>query len=201
MDKIDICNMALSRLGVELIESLNEASEPARVCSQFYNQARRVVLRRYNWTFATRRSELALLPTTIPDYLYAYRYPARCEFVRKLYNKDCDNIPAYTEYKLGSDSEGMIIYTDVENAVAEYTADIEDCGLFDSQFTEMLSWKLAAEMAFKLTGNMQIAQMADSQYNNLYLEAVANSEDEQNLKGADPYTFAGARFSGLDGEM
>lgn len=197
MDKIDICNMALARIGVESIESLGEASEPARVCRQFYDHARRVVLRRFPWTFATRRMQLALLPTVPENFLYAYRYPAQCEFLRKLYNENYDNIPAYTAYQVVSDREGRVIYTNERNVSAEYTADIQDCNLFDEQFSDVLGWKLAAEIAFKLTGNMQVASMAENQYANLYLEAAANSEDEQNIQPADPYTFAGARF-GVD---
>lgn len=200
MDKIDICNMALSRLGVETIESLNEASEPARVCRQFYDHTRRNILRRFNWTFAIRRVHLAELSTKPENYLHSYRYPSDCLFLKSINTSDYDNIPAYTGWMLASDESGRLIYTNVEKASAEYVADIEDCSLFDEQFADILAWKLAADMAFKLTGNMQVAQMADQQYNALYLEAAANSEDEQNIKAADPYTFAGARFSGLGGD-
>ncbi len=196
MDKIEICNMALSRIGIASIESLSEASEPARVCSQFYDHARRVVLRRFPWTFATRRVQLAQLTDTPQDYLYAYRYPSGCLYLRKLYNENYDNIPALTSYQLASDKSGQVIYTNEEKVSAEYTADIDDCGLFDEHFIDVLSWRLAAEMAFKLTGNMQLTQMAEQQYSNLYLEAIANSEDEQNVKTADPYTFINARFGG-----
>lgn len=194
MDKIEICNMALSRIGVENIETLSEPSEPARVCKQFFDHARRVVLRRFPWTFATRRVNLALLPVQPEDYQYAYRYPASCVCLRKLYEADYSNVTAYTEYKLLSDNSGSIIYTDVPNACAEYTADITDCVLFDEQFCEALSWKLAAEMAFKLTGNMQLAQMAEQQYTTLFLDAVANNGDEQNVPDDDVYSYAKARF-------
>lgn len=194
MDKIEICNMALARIGVERIETLSEESEPARVCRQFYDHARRVVLRRFPWTFATRRAKLALLTEKPEDYLYAYRYPADCLYIRKLYNENFDNNPAYSMWKITSDDSGRVIYTDFDKATLEYVADISDCGLFDEHFADVLAWKMAADMAFKLTGNMQVAQMAEQQYNNLYLEAAANSEDEQNDKVADPYTFAGSRF-------
>lgn len=197
MDKIQICNLALSRIGVENIETLNEASEPARACRQFYDHVRQVVLRKFPWTFATRRQQLALLPEEPKDYLYAYRYPTGCVYLRDLYNEDYDNVPALTDYKLASDPSGQVIYTDVENACVEYTADITDTALFDGQFCEALSWKLAGAVAFKLTGNVQLVQLAEQQYQNLFLEAIADNSNEQNVSDDDVYTFAKARFGGV----
>ena len=194
MDKIEICNMALSRIGIENIESLTEASEPARACAQFYDHARRVVLRRYPWTWSTRRVTLAMLSGHPPDYEYAYRYPADCVTIRRLYNEKYDNSPSYTSYRIAGDESGRILYTDVPGAVCEYTADVTDCSLMDDQFVEALSWKLAADVAFKLTGSAQNVQMAEQQYQTLFLDAVANNEDEQNTKEEAPDAFIRARF-------
>lgn len=196
MDKIDVCNLALSRIGIDTVEALTEASEPARVCSQFYDHCRRVMLRKYPWTWATRRVQLAELTEKPQGYSYAYRYPASCVALRKLYNGHFDNIPAYTGYQIVSDKEGRVIYTDVANVSAEYTADIEDAGLFDDQFVEALSWKLAGAIAFKLTGNAQLPGYCEEQYTALFLDAVANNEDEQNAEEKEPYTLIAARFGG-----
>lgn len=196
MDKIDVCNLALSRIGIDTVEVLTEASEPARVCSQFYDHCRRVVLRKYPWTWATRRVQLAELTEKPQGYSYAYRYPASCVALRKLYNGNFDNIPAYTGYQIVSDKEGRVIYTDVANVSAEYTADIEDTGLFDDQFVEALSWKLAGAIAFKLTGNAQLPGYCEEQYTALFLDAVANNEDEQNAEEKEPYTLIASRFGG-----
>ncbi len=196
MDKIDVCNLALSRIGIENIETLAEASEPARVCSQFYDHCRRVVLRKYPWTWAMRRVQLAELTDKPPGFFYAYRYPSGCVALRKLYNACSNNIPAYTGYQIIGDKSGRVICTDAANASAEYTADIEDTGLFDEQFVEALSWKLAGAIAFKLTGNAQLPGYCEEQYMTLFLDAVANNEDEQNTEEIEPYTLIAARFGG-----
>ena len=196
MDKVDVCNMALSRIGIENIEVLTEASEPARACSQFYDHCRRVVLRKYPWTWATRRVQLAELTEKPQGFSYAYRYPSSCLALRKLYNARFDNIPAYTGYQIVSDTAGRVIYTNVSNVSAEYTADIEDTGLFDEQFIEALSWKLAGAIAFRLTGNAQMPSYCEEQYMTLFLDAVANNEDEQNAEEKEPYSLIAARFGG-----
>ena len=194
MDKIEICNLALSRIGVENIELMTEASEPARACSQFYDHARRIVLRKYPWTWATRGVALAALLEHPPNFDYAYRYPADCVSIRKLYCPKYDNNPAYTTYQLGGGDDGRVLYTDVPGAICEYTADIKDCSLMDDQFVEALSWKLAASVAFKLTGSVQNVQMAEQQYAMLFLDAVANNDDEQNTFDLQPDSIIRSRF-------
>jgi len=197
MDKIEICNMALSRIGASPIEALTEASEAARKCNQFYEHDRRVVLRRYPWPWATRRVELAAMVDSPQDYLYAYRYPADCCYLRKIFfvgpNGRFIPLPDI-RYKIVSDGSGLVLYTNEPRVVAEYTADVKDAALFDELFCEALSWKLAASIAFKLTGAEQIAQMATSEYERLFLYAVSDAENEQNVKTPEPSTFIRARF-------
>ena len=197
MDKIEICNMALSRIGASPIEALTEASEAARKCNQFYEHDRRVVLRRYPWPWATRRVELAAMTDSPQDYLYAYRYPADCCYLRKIFAVAPDGhfVPLPdVRYKIVSDETGLVIYTNEPRVVAEYTADVRDAALFDEMFCEALSWKLAASIALKLTGNEQIISMARSEYDLIFNMAVSDAENEQNVPLPPPSSFIRARF-------
>jgi len=193
--------MALSRIGASPIEAMTENSEAARKCSQFYEHDRRVVLRRYPWPWATRRVELAAMEETPKDYAYAYRYPADCVCLRKLYAVDTTvtperlrPLPDFISYQIVSDSSGLIVNTNESRVVAEYTADVKDVALMDDTFCEALSWKLAASIAFKLTGNAQISQMATGEYERMFLHAAAGAENEQNVKVPELNTFIAARF-------
>lgn len=56
------------------------------------------------------------------------------------------------------------IYTNVGNAWIEYSRYI-DADLYDAQFVEAFSWKLAAEIAYALTGKLDLAQMCIQAYN------------------------------------
>jgi len=201
MDKITICNMALAFIGESPIEAMTEASEQARRCAQFYEHDRRIVLRRYPWPWATRRVELALVAETPQDYAYAYRYPADCVCLRKIYAvyEDGTLMPLsdFVEYRVVSDDAGRVIYTNAARVVAEYTADIQDNDLMDEQFCEVLAWKLAASIAFKLVGNPQVTQMATAEYERLYNEAIANATNEQNTEPPKLNTFIMARFGGV----
>lgn len=198
MDKIEICNMALSRIGASPIEALTEASEAARKCEQFYEHDRRVVLRRFPWPWATRRVELAQLSETPSDYQYAYRYPADCVCLRKVYAVEEDGhlrpLPDFVSYQIVGDGSGVALYTNEPRAVAEYTANVSDVSIMDDIFAEALSWKLASSIAFKLTGNAQIAQIATGEYERIFLTAAADAENEQNVKTPELNTFVVARF-------
>lgn len=197
MDKVEICNIALSRIGMDSIERIDEASQQARKCQQFYDVTRRNVLRAVPWPFATRRVRLALKEETPPDYKYAYGYPADAVCLRKLFADKFNNIPEKTPYKIVSNKTGKLLYTNVADAWIEYTADVTDCSLFDDGFIQAFSWKLAAEMAFTLTSNNGIFSMCVQMFNDYKERAMAEAMNEENVIDQDLDTFANARFSGI----
>jgi hypothetical protein len=182
MDKITICNMALAYIGESPIESLSENSEQARRCAQFYEHDRRFLLRRYSWPWARRRVELAQLAYTPEDYDYAYRYPSNCICLRKVYSVGQDGSLASdsVEYIIASDDQGRAIYCDAPRVLVEYTADLDDTDIMDEQFCEVLAWKIASSMAFKLVGQPELTKMATEQFERLCQEAVASVINEQN---------------------
>lgn len=194
MDSIEICNVALRRIGVTEIERMDEASEPARACSRFYDFTRKNVLQRFPWTFATKRVQLAMVDEKAPDFKYVYQYPADALAVRLMYNENFTGLPRNNEYRILSSSTGRKIYTNIENAWLEYTADIKDANIFDAQFVEALSWKLAAEMAYSLTGNMNIANNCVQAYNAYMIEAVGSDAAEDNKLDPQLDRLALARF-------
>ena len=196
MDKIEICNIALGRIGVANIERIDEASEAARLCNRYYDFTRSNVLERFPWTFAARREQLALLDVTpTPDFKYAYRYPQDALCIQKMFNQHFVGYPWQNQYKIAGDKEGRVIYTNIENAWIEYTANVSDASQFDAQFIEALSWKLAAEIAYALTGNTQLMQMCVQAYNAYFAEAKSKDADEENIHDAVLDRLADARFS------
>lgn len=194
MDKIEICNIALGRIGIANIERLDEASEAARVCGRYYDFTRQNVLTRFPWTFAARRTQLALLNTVPQDYKYAYRYPSDVLCIRKLFNSEFAGLPKENYYKIVGDKEGRVIYTNIKNAWLEYTADVQDASQFDAQFIEALAWKLAAEIAFTLTNNMNITQTCIQAYNAYFSDAITKDAEEENLRDMQRDSLVMARF-------
>lgn len=134
--KTNIFNMALAKIGSTAISDPNSWAKGAEYCTIFYDQIRQEVLRSHAWNCATKRITLAEAASE-PDfgYDYAYALPADCLFVRHLSEEDYDWVVESGE-----------LLTDMEEAKAIYTRDIDDPNDFDSLFVGALATRLAVEV-------------------------------------------------------
>ena len=78
--KVDICNMALMRIGVStIISDINEGSQESNVCAQFFDATLDYILRDYPWNFAEVRVTLAQAAGDPPtNWAFKYAYPSDC---------------------------------------------------------------------------------------------------------------------------
>lgn len=86
----EICNLALALIGDERITSLDtDTSKEAKLCLEFFAQARDECLAAHRWNFATARASLAASPTA-PAFEWSaqYQVPADCLRVLGLYTED-----------------------------------------------------------------------------------------------------------------
>lgn len=118
------------------------------------------------------------------DWLYAYRWPTDCLFVRRvvppgsvgsgrLFNADPP------PHRIGRDVNGLLIYTNVPEAVIEYT--MIDCDHLwaDDLFIDALTWKLAAYAAPSLSQIKDMAITAMRMYERCFDDAAIVSSREQ----------------------
>lgn len=159
MSETQICNIALTRLGASTITSLDDATQSARVCKTMYGPTRDALLREHPWNFAIKRVALAQ-STTTPAFEFSYQYslPADCLRVIKLSEESYSS--GDPEYRV----EGGFLLTNEGTVKIEYVAQITDTDLFDAQFSDCLSSRLAKEIAMTLTDNAQIAEQAAREY-------------------------------------
>jgi hypothetical protein len=148
--EVSIVNGALARLGDDVILSLSDDSKRARLANLLYADVRDTVLRAHPWNFATARAQLGQL-VAMPAFGYTHQYqlPSDPYCLRVL---EMDN-PGYT-FKI----EGRVLLTDEDPCYIRYIARITDPAQFDATFTEALSARLAAEMAYALTGHASLAE-------------------------------------------
>lgn len=153
---VQICNTALNRIGEsDSIASITEDSNQANVCNLNYERIRDELLSDWHWKFARKFAALALVEEAdtqawATEWHYAYRFPSDCIHVRTILSGAGRNDPIPPEFEIGSDSSGLLIFTDIQDAKAEYTSRITNTGLFPQQFTEALIWRLAADIATPL---------------------------------------------------
>jgi hypothetical protein len=166
--EVSICSNALRRLGDDPITSLTDDTERARLCNAFYQDSRDLVLRSHPWNFSITRASLAQLSDT-PAYGYNYMYalPTDPYCLRVLEMEYADYI-----FKIENDAtNGRVLVTDESTAKILYIARITNPTLFDSMFVETLTSKLAADLAYPITGSVQLQGQMEKMYRDKLSEA------------------------------
>lgn len=137
--KIEICNSALLKLGVEPISSFADTSKAATLCKYQYDRVRRKLLSAHLWNFAIKRSNLAKL-ADVPLFGYgaAFQLPTDC--IR----------PLTTNQSKDFEEEGKTILMNSDSCILQYISDITDVSFFEAFFEEAFSFLLAAEFAYPL---------------------------------------------------
>lgn len=162
---IQICNMALSRLGTRAtIAALTEASEEARICNAHFAQARDELLRQYDWNFARRVETLAERDEDPPaGWSYCYSVPNKCARFRGIWSGP-QPIGEPAAWALGgiadaSDNDAVAIFTNQSEATGVYTRVVENTELFSVGFVLALTWRLAEAIALPITSRESIADV------------------------------------------
>lgn len=164
---VQICNMALTRIGQSQgINSIDEQSLAAELCSLHYEDTRDAVLREFDWPFAEARVYLADIGLPPVNWCYRYRYPTDCIKARRIAILGNENPRADERipYQIIHADGGRAIITNQPQAELVYTARVEDTTYFDPLFVSALAWKLAAELAMGLQARPENYQAAQQQY-------------------------------------
>lgn len=149
---VDICNLALGRLGDEAtVSSIDPAdnSAQAKYCAKFYLLSLNSVLDEYPWSFSIKTISAALLENTQTLWAYCYAVPSDCNKIVGIYDPAAvGDVKTEQEYTVELNETGApVIYTNQITAVLKYTAFISDTSTFSPSFIEALVWKLASNLA------------------------------------------------------
>ena len=186
--KVQIANMALAECGVgeQIIDLDAEASQSATLLRLYYDPLRQAVLEDHNWQFARTYAALGLVDTadgTQPwstEWTYTYQVPSDCLRVRRLVDglgrPGLNGTP--TPFQEGGGTT-RLLYTDLEDAIAEYTADVTDPAMFSPSFVAALSVRLAAEVSVALSRVRGRDEALLRKYAYLLSQAQANDANSQ----------------------
>lgn len=197
-NELEICNLALSRIQANAIQSLAEASREAQVCRRHYPLCRDSVLNDYDWAFARRNSLLAEIAAEHPSWEYVYALPADCIAPRRIWSvsdpEGADprlRIPY--EKGLHPTTQTLALYTNEAEARLVYTAQVTNAALFDPLFADMLAWRLASEFAQPLRGNSQLMGSMFNIYTRALAAAAADSANQSYTAPSGSGDFVAAR--------
>lgn len=184
--RVAICNLALAKIGEQLIESLTGRSKAAEVLNAIWDPIRDAVLRDFEWNFAAKRASLPAL-VEVPAFGFALQYqlPADCLKVREVLNAEAWSV------------EGRRILTDAEAPISiRYTAQVTDTGLFDVLYVDALACRLAVECATALTNSNTKAEAAYSLYTKALSRARLADAEESLAATEDVSSWITARDGG-----
>lgn len=174
LSETGICNMALERLGDERISSFTEGTRRAQLCQDHYPTLRDAVLREGAWKFARRRAQLDPLDPAHWGYAYRYRLPTVPVCLKVLEVQD--------EHEDSWTVEGQELLTDATPCHILYVAQVTDGGSFDDAFIDTLAERLAAELAYAVTGSHTAAETHWQRYMVKLSLALASSGKEGSPK-------------------
>jgi len=183
----EISNLAISHLGIaKVIGNLTtEHSAEAQKCRIFYEQSVKATLRDGYWPFARKFVTLALIeedPTE--EWAYSYQMPSDCLFFKRILSATRnDTRQSRVPYLVGHGDAGTLIYTDQNEAQAEYVVYVSDTNRYPTDFMMAVSFRLASYIAPALTGGdpFKLGARAYQAYQMEIGMARANSKNEEQV--------------------
>ena len=190
ISSVQICNLALAVIGVgDTIASLEEDSENARICRLYYAHVRDACLEDVDWRFASRRRALVRVDDSdaVTEWAYRYQYPTDCLVLREILDgRRAKRADQRVPYVVESDADhGLVILTDQADAVARYTAKVEDPSWWPRSFVDFMAYELAVKLAHAKRVDRNIVQEAVSLAQLAKGRAIA-ANSRQGQKDPDP---------------
>jgi len=187
VSKTSICNAALTKIGGNLITSIDDDSVEARLCKERFDQVLDMLLEDHEWNFAMVRASLALLSST-PDWGYDYEFqlPSNPYCLRVVEVEDD------YEYKI----EGRKLLSDEDTINIKYVKRIDDLTELSPEFIESLTYSLAMELDYYINGSLGMKQMLDQEFMVVYRKAKTRDANQGTPKEQDTFSWISFRTSG-----
>lgn len=159
---LDICNLALSKLGESPILALDANGCPAsRLCYMHYHPVRREVLSACRWSFAKKQVRITSAEEESGGlHSLSHTLPQDCLRVLAV------NSPSWT-------LRGRAVFCPQSTIRLSYIADVEDTTLFEPLFVEALATRLACKLCIPLLSSTTARKALTDEYNHIVLPQAA----------------------------
>lgn len=166
--QVEICNMALTRLGQQRITSLSQSSLEAQFCSLFYEQTKNELLTAHEWSFAIGRKVLAAVTgDNLTEYSYKYSLPNdSLRVITQISSDDFSDLE--TPYRI----EGKYLLSDLSPNYIKYIKKITSDSDLPTLFVEPLYLRLATKINLKLTQDQTLLRILFQEFSGAMLSAM-----------------------------
>lgn len=174
MTVVDLCNMALGRIGAGRITGLTEETQEAIYCNLWYEQTRNEVLRSREWKSCTDTQSLAQLSDSpLFGWQYQYSMPTDPRALRII------SVYPESDFK----RQGRKILSNEAELDLEFVAEISDPNDLDDILVEAIVLRLASKLATAVANNKELSKDLVGEYLAIY--QLAKQADGADSAGDD----------------
>lgn len=176
---VQLFNTALARLGGEQLDrriSPQETDTLGTLCENLFPHVLDLTLGAHAWSFAQRRTALALVQAVDDDAVYPYAYALPADCVRALRLEGFGGLNLSPSYII----EGDLLRATVSGASLLYVCRVTDPRRWPAAFADALAWGMAAELASAKLNDSRKQQWAMQNYELTLERAIARDCAGQN---------------------
>lgn len=166
---VEICNMALTRLGQARIASLTQTGLEAEMCNLYYDATKKELISSHDWSFAIKRAVLAAESgDNFTEYSYKYALPT--DFLKMINLISSEDYSDLTDdYRI----EGTSLLSNLSPCYIKYIRSGVNDTQFPSQFVQALYLRLASKMCIKLTQDQSLLGAIYQEFTGAIVSAMA----------------------------
>jgi hypothetical protein len=148
---VQICNLALSKIGSPPITDLGEGSREASACSMIYAPLRDEVIQIRAWPSCTKRASLALL-SEAPAFEFTAQWQLPADFLDLVRLGDSDDVT------LPHRIEGRALLTNTDTANVIYVYRNENSGDYEPVLVDLVASRMAVDLAMTVANSVSMSQ-------------------------------------------
>lgn len=186
--RVSICSNALLLLGAKTINSLDEGTDRASLASNLYDSVRDSLLRSHPWNCAVKRVILAP-DTETPAFDYTAQFTLPGDWLKTI-SVGPDG------YEVDYKHESGKILANGTSLALRYISRNDNESTWDSMLVHAMELKMAAEMAYPITGSASMADLMNGKLlQHLKAARAVDGQDDPPQTLGD-FRLLNARFGG-----
>jgi len=186
--KVQICNLALTRIAASRISDFSDNTVEAKDCKAIYDLIAEDVMSMGDWPSTRRRATLAQLSTAPAfEYTYAYQLPTNPRCLRVISINECK--PGEIDYTIENDQ----LLTNETSVSIKYSAFVDDPNKYDVYLRQAIVDRLAAELIYGKTGQSSAFKSALDFAENRVMKLLAEASPAGTSKEVNSDTFIDVR--------
>ena len=155
--QIEICNLALAKIGGGVITSLDEGSTAASTCKLIYGAVRDEVLQIRPWASCVKRASLAKLDEA-PPFEWANAFQLSPDFLDlSRLGSDPNAQPPYA-------IEGRVLLTNEGTAPVVYVFRNDDPMTYEPVLVDLIATRMAVDLSMPVAGSASLKTALGQEY-------------------------------------